>query len=74
VVGRVCAGGFDVSALGSSLPTVVDRVRAGGRDVSALRVGCASRLAGTPGSSVQAGLHLLLVLVVLLDPLTAWLS
>jgi hypothetical protein len=39
---------------------------------SALGVGCASSLAGTHGSSTQAGLHLLLVRVVLLDQLTAW--
>jgi hypothetical protein len=33
-----------------------------------------SRLAVTPRSSVQAGLHLLLVKVILLNPLTAWRS
>jgi hypothetical protein len=42
--------------LRSPLPSVVGRVRAAGREVSG-----ASRLAGTLGSSIKAGLHLLLV-------------
>jgi hypothetical protein len=61
---------LEKAALGSSLPTVVGRVRAGGCDVSTLGVVCASRLAGTPDSSMQAGLHLPLMRVLLLNPLT----
>jgi hypothetical protein len=55
--GRASALGAKPTVLGSSLPVVVGWVC----DVSTVGAGCASRFAGTPGSSTQAGLHLLLV-------------
>jgi hypothetical protein len=48
----------------------IGQVHVGSCDVSALVVGSASRLAGTRSSSIQAGLHLFVVRVVSLDPLT----
>jgi hypothetical protein len=60
------------TALGSSLPSVVGGVRAGSHGVRALGVGNVNRLAGPPGSWIQAGLHLRFVPVVLLNPLIVW--
>jgi hypothetical protein len=68
------ASALESTALGSLLPMVVNRVRAGGRDVSTLGVSCDSKLSGTPGSSTQTGLHLLLVWAILLNPLIHWRS
>jgi hypothetical protein len=48
----------------------IGQVRVGGRDMSVLIVGDASGLAGTHSSSIQAGPHMFVVLVVPLDPLT----
>jgi hypothetical protein len=66
------SGASSPGRLGWEARLAIGLVRLG--DVNALAVGGTSRLAENLSFSMQAGSHLFVVRVVLLDPLTAWCS